>query len=114
MLVLGLVHNWFGIGTVINAVAVQELFLVSWLVLIVLLTLATVRLPLAFTVLFLLVDVALLLVLLGTTQASTSLTKAGGYAVFAFTAVGVYLFYDAIVQATGGKPLPLGKPLLHS
>ncbi|HTT54195.1 MAG TPA: GPR1/FUN34/YaaH family transporter [Streptosporangiaceae bacterium] len=114
VLVLGLVHNWFGIGTVINAVSVQELFLVSWLVLVVLLTLATVRLPLAFTVLFVLVDVALLLVLLGTTQASTGLLKAGGYAVFAFAAVGVYLFYDATVQATGGPALPLGKPLMHS
>ena len=113
VLVLGLVHNWFGIGTVINAVSVQELFLVSWLVLVVLLTLATVRLPLAFTLLFGLVDVALLLVLLGTTQASTGLLKAGGYVVFAFAAVGVYLFYDATVQATGGPALPLGKPILH-
>jgi len=113
VLVLGLVHNWFGLGTIVNAVSVQELFLVSWLVVIVLLTLATVRLPLAFTVLFGLVDVALLLVLLGTTQASTGLLKAGGWVVFAFAAVGVYLFYDATTQATGGPALPLGKPLIH-
>ncbi len=78
-----------------------------------LLTLATLRLPLAFTLLFGLVDVALLLVLLGTTQASTGLLKAGGYVVFAFAAVGVYLFYDATTQATGGPALPLGKPILH-
>ena len=113
VLVLGLVHNWFGLGTVINAVSVQELFLVTWLVVVVLLTLATLRLPLAFTVLFGLVDVALLLVLLGTTQASTGLLKAGGYVVFAFAAVGVYLFYDATTQATGGPALPLGNPLIH-
>jgi uncharacterized protein len=113
VLVLGLVHNWFGLGVVVNAVSVEELFLVSWLVVIVLLTLATLRLPLAFTVLFGLVDVALLLVLLGTTQASSGLLKAGGWVVFAFAAVGVYLFYDATTQATGGPALPLGKPILH-
>lgn len=113
VLVLGLVHNWFGLGVVVNAVSTQELFLVAWLVIIVLLTLATLRLPLAFTVLFGLIDVALLLVLLGTTQASSGLLKAGGYLVFAFAAVGVYLFYDATTQATGGAALPLGKPILH-
>ncbi|HEY2130838.1 MAG TPA: GPR1/FUN34/YaaH family transporter [Streptosporangiaceae bacterium] len=114
VLVLGLVHNWFGLGVVVNAVSSQELFLVAWLVIIVLLTLATLRLPLAFTVLFGLIDVALLLVLLGTTQASSGLLKAGGWVVFAFAAVGVYLFYDATTQATGGPPLPLGKAILHS
>lgn len=113
VLVLGLVHNWFGLGVVVNAVSSQELFLVAWLVIVVLLTLATLRLPLAFTVLFGLIDVALLLVLLGTTQASSGLLKAGGWVVFAFAAVGVYLFYDATTQATGGPPLPLGKPILH-
>ncbi len=49
----------------------------------------------------------------GTTQASSGLLKAGGYVVFAFAAVGVYLFYDATVQATGGPALPLGKPIIH-
>lgn len=113
VLVLGLVHNWFGLGVVVNAVSTQELYLVAWLVIIVLLTLATLRLPLAFTVLFGLIDVALLLVLLGTTQASSGLLKAGGWVVFAFAAVGVYLFYDATVQATGGPALPLGKAILR-
>ena len=32
--------------------------------------------------------------------------------VFAFAAVGVYLFYDATTQATGEEQaLPLGKPI---
>jgi succinate-acetate transporter protein len=110
-LVLGLTHNWFGIAAD-QAVATQELFLGSWLALIVLLTLSTLRLPAAFTLLFVLIDVALLLVLLGTAQGSTSLLKAGGYAVFSFVAVGAYLFVDAMSQATGGKPLPLGKPVV--
>ena len=110
VLVLGLIHGWFGI-TVLAAAATQELFLISWLVIIVVLTLATLRLPLAFTLIFVLVDVALLLVLLGTEEASTGLLKTGGYVILAFAAVGVYVFYGAASLATGGKGVSLGKPV---
>ncbi len=112
VLVLGLTHNWFGI-TAAAATSTQELFLTSWLITIVMLTLATLRLPRAFTLVFALIDVALLLVLLSTVNASASLAKAGGYTVLLFAAVGVYLFFSALSVATGGKPLPLGKPVLH-
>jgi hypothetical protein len=112
VLVLGLDHNWFAI-TAADAVRTQELFLISWLAITVLLTLASLRLPLAFTVLFVLVDVALLLVLLGTAQASTTLVAAGGYAVFAFVLVGAYLFLNGMSTATGGRAYPLGTPVLH-
>jgi hypothetical protein len=111
VLVLGLIHGWFGI-TALAAAATQELFLISWLVIIVVLTLATLRLPLAFTLIFALVDVALLLVLLSTEEASTGLGKTAGYVVLAFAAVGVYVFYGAASLATGGKGVPLGKPVL--
>jgi hypothetical protein len=40
--------------------------------------------------------------------------KAAGYVVLVFAAIGVYLFFDSASMATGGKSLPLGKPLLHS
>jgi uncharacterized protein len=33
--------------------------------------------------------------------------------VLLFAAVGVYLFFGSGSVATGGKPLPLGRPLLH-
>jgi len=111
-LVLGLTHNWFGI-TAANVVQTEKLFLLTWLVVVVILTLVTLRLPLAFSLLFVLIDVALLLVLLGTANTSAGLTKAGGYAVFAFALVGVYLFADAMSAVTGGSPLPLGRPILH-
>ena len=111
VLVLGLIHGWFGI-TALAAAATQELFLISWLVIIVVLTLATLRLPLAFTLIFALVDVALLLVLLSTEEASTGLGKTAGYVVLAFAAVGVYVFYGAASLATGGKGVPLGMPVL--
>lgn len=112
VLVLGLLHGWFAI-TLLAVAATQKLFLISWLVVIVMLTLATLRLPVAFTALFGLVDVALLLLLLGVTQTSTSLTKAGGYVVLVFAALGAYLFFDVASQATGGEALPLGRPLLR-
>jgi len=113
VLVLGLTHNWFGI-TADAAKATQELFLITWLITVAMLTLATLRLPLSFTVLFALIDVALLLVFLGTAQASTGLLKTAGYVVLAFAAVGVYLFISSASQATGGKPLPLGRPMVRS
>jgi hypothetical protein len=113
VLVLGLLHNWFAI-TLPAVVATQKLFLITWLVVIVMLTLATLRLPAAFTALFGLIDVALLLLLLGTAEASTGLTKAGGYVVLVFAALGAYLFFDVASQATGGEALPLGKPILRA
>jgi uncharacterized protein len=112
VLVLGLTHNWFGI-TAAAAASTQELFLITWLVVIVMLTLATLRLPLAFTAVFALIDLALLLVLLSVEESSTGLAKTGGYVVLAFAAVGVYLFFNSLSLATGGKALPLGKPLLR-
>jgi len=111
-LVLGLTHNWFGILPA-DAQQTQELFLLTWLIVIVLLTVASLRLPMAFTALFVLIDVALLFVYLGTAQASENLTQVGGYFVFSFVVVGAYLFFDAMSSATGGKALPLGNPVIR-
>ncbi|NEA35441.1 GPR1/FUN34/YaaH family transporter [Streptomyces sp. SID13031] len=113
MLVLGLTHNWFAIVAA-DAVDTQGLFLISWLVVIGMLTLATLRLPIAYTVLFALIEIALVLVLVGTLQQSAGTLKVGGVVVFIFAAVGVYLFFSSSSQATGGKALPLGQPLVHS
>jgi hypothetical protein len=112
VLVLGLTHNWFGIAAT-SAQAAQELFLVAWLVVMVMLTLATLRLPLAYTVVFVLVDLALLLVFLGVNETSTGLLKAAGYVVLLFAAVGVYLYASTASVATGGRPYPLGRPTVR-
>lgn len=111
VLVLGLVHGWFGI-TLLAVKSTQELFLTAWLVIIVMLTLATLRLPVAYTALFGLIDLALLLVLIGTANGSSGTLKVAGYVVLLFAALGVYLFFSTVSQATGGKALPLGKPLM--
>jgi succinate-acetate transporter protein len=112
LLLLGLFHNWLAIAPG-AAVHSQELFLTTWLIVIVMLTLATLRLPMAFTLVFALIDVALLLLLLATANASTGLVKTGGYVVLAFAAVGVYLFFNTASLATGGKALPLGRPIMR-
>jgi uncharacterized protein len=112
VLVVGLLHNWFGIG-LLAVVDTEKLFLLTWLIIIVMLTLATLRLPLAFTVVFALIDVALLLLFINTIHASTGLSKTAGYVVLVFAAVGVYLFFGSASVATGGKALPLGKPVLR-
>jgi uncharacterized protein len=119
VLVLGLDHNWFAIS-VTAVLATVKLFLLTWLIIIVMLTLATLRLPVAFTAVFALIDLALLLLYIAFAQASplgvpsSGLLKAAGYVVLVFAAIGVYLFFDSASVATGGKALPLGKPLLHS
>jgi len=110
-LVLGLGHDWFGVVKA-DIVHTEGIFLISWLGTVVMLTLATLRLPLVFTLLFGLVDVSLALSLIGTLNESTTLQHAGGIAVFAFTAVGVYLYFGAASVATGGKELPMGRPII--
>jgi succinate-acetate transporter protein len=112
-MVLGLTHNWFAI-TASAAVHTQALFLITWLVIIVMLTLGTLRLPLAFTVLFGLIDLCLVVVLIATLNGSTGLLKLGGVIAFAFAAVGVYLYLGIAAQVTGGTGVPFGRPLARS
>ena len=113
VLVLGLTHDWFAI-TASAAVHTQGLFLITWLVIVVMLTLATLRLPSAFTLLFALVDLALAAVLIGTINGSTGWLRVGGVLVFLFAAVGVYLYASVAAQVTGGNGYPLGRPLQTS
>ena len=118
VLVVALDHNWFAI-TPTAILDTVKLFLVSWLVAIVMLTLATLRLPSAFSVLFALVDLALLLLLIAYANASplgvpsSGLIKFAGYVILVFAALGVYLFFGAAAAGTGGNSLPLGKPLMR-
>jgi succinate-acetate transporter protein len=110
-LVFGLLHNWFGVAA--TAVpATQEVFLITWLVIVLMLTISTLHLPVAFTSVFVLVALTVLFVLLSVEEASSGLSKAGGYFLLAAAAGGGYLFINSLSQATGGNALPLGKPLL--
>lgn len=112
-LILGLTHGWFGIG-LIDLKASQELFLTAWIVIMSMLALATLRLAAAFTAVLALVDVALILVLIGVIQNSPNLLKAGGATAFLFAVVGIYIFFGTASTVTGGKAMPLGRPVLKS
>jgi uncharacterized membrane protein len=82
LLVLGVIHNWYRIAPTAMA-DTQKVFVISWMVIVMMLVLATLRLPSIFAVLFTLVDVALLLNLPGIIQSSANLTKAAGWVVIA-------------------------------
>jgi succinate-acetate transporter protein len=113
ILATSLSHEWFGTSSETTvATGAQSTFLLTWLIGVLVLTVGSLRLPSIFTALFTLIALALLLVLLGTAGGSTSLLFAGGIAVFAFALIGVYIFLDALGQATGGKALPMGKPIV--
>ncbi len=113
LLVLGLTHGWYALLPAAVA-STEKVFVISWIVIVTMLVLATLRLPVIYTALFAIVDVALFLDLLGIIQTSTNLEKAAGWVALGFTALAVYLFFSAASHATGGKELPLGRPLLHA
>jgi uncharacterized protein len=111
-LVLGLNHDWFKIpaADVTHSVA---LFQITWAVVMGALTIATLRLPVAFTAVIALVVLALVLLIIGTLNADSTFTKAAGYVTFAFAALGTYLFLGSASSATGGRAYPLGNPLVR-
>ena len=107
---LGLAHDWYKIpgDQLANTVAV---YLICWIVVIVMLTAATLRLPIAFTLLLGLVDVALALLLANLYIPSTALRMGASVFIFGFVALGIYLYFHVMSVAFGGKGLPLGAPL---
>jgi hypothetical protein len=109
--VLGVVHGWYGISPH-EVTKATEAWLIVWFVTIMMMTLTTMRLPRSFTLLLGLVDVALVLLYVGTSSGHASWTHIGGVVVFLFIAVAVYLFVDIMDSETGGKGLPLGRPIL--
>jgi hypothetical protein len=111
-LLLGLNHNWFAIPAE-NVERSVALFLISWAVVMGALTIASLRLPLAYTAVFALVVAALVLLVFGTLNANASLNKAAGYVVLTFAALGLYLFLSTASVSAGGRAYPLGRPLVR-
>lgn len=100
-------------------------FVVVWAIVMILLTLTTLHLPRVFTVLFVIVDVTLLSLFGSINQAIERtinnptqpgdpwLIYVGMVSMLLFILVGMYIFASAMLAATGGKRLPLGRPLLR-
>jgi succinate-acetate transporter protein len=117
MFILGLTHGWFGLaavaetdaGVVIDTI---KTFLLAWAITMALLTLATIRLPLAYTVDVALVDAALWILFIGYSgDDPTGMAKVAGAVVFTFAAIGGYIWLSAADQSLGGPGYPLGSPL---
>jgi Predicted membrane protein len=111
-LVFGLVSGVLNVAADAAGPA-QATFLIAWLVAFVALTVSTVRLPLAFTVLFVLVCITVALVLLTVLTGSTGLLTLAGIGGLLFSAVGVYIYIGGMSAELGGKGFGLGNPMVH-
>jgi succinate-acetate transporter protein len=111
-LVAGLTSGWWGI-TAAGVKSVQSTYLLSFLLVFVLLTVATLRLPLAFTVGFVLVDLTFLLAFLAVANTQASLFDWAGVTTFGFCAVFAYVLYDGFGQDLGGRALPMGNAVMR-
>jgi len=114
-LLLGLGHNWYGITEVEDIFDTIRAFLIAWSILLFFLTVSALRLPVAFPILFGMIDLAVIIVTLAwlaDTPPNTDLLKVGGYVVFAFAALGAYAFLGAASASLGGRGYPLGPPLV--
>jgi succinate-acetate transporter protein len=112
LLVTALTSTWWAIAAG-GVQRVQATYLLSFLCVFTLLTLATLRLPLAFTVGFVLVDLTFLLAFIAVVNGNRDYFTWAGVTTFAFCAVFAYVLFDGFGQDLGGKAMPLGKPLVR-
>ena len=111
LLVTALTSTWWAIAAG-GVQRVQATYLLSFFCVFTLLTLATLRLPLAFTVGFVLVDVTFLLAFIAVVNGNRDWFTWAGVTTFAFCAVFAYVLFDGLGQDLGGKAMPMGKPLI--
>ncbi len=110
VLVAAVTDSWFGLTA---TSAPLPTFLLAWLIVFVILTLATLRLPLAFTVGFVFVDIAVALVLINALSGAAVFATLGGISVFVFCAIFAYIWFDALGQELGGRAMAMGRPIQH-
>ncbi len=110
-LLVGLIHSWWGISADPADTKTVPAFLISWMLMIGILTLASLRLPSAFTAVFALITLALLVLLIGALSGDAIYAKIAGVIVFIFAAIGAYLFANSLSLATGGPAMNIGKPV---
>jgi succinate-acetate transporter protein len=111
VLLLGLFHNWFAIPAS-DVSGVEALFTITWAIAFVPLTWIMFKLPAVYGAIMIFVLLALSLLSVAYLNGSANLVKAGGAAVLAFTALGVYAWLNVASEAGGGPAWPpLGPPL---
>ncbi|GAA1401537.1 hypothetical protein GCM10009613_60030 [Pseudonocardia kongjuensis] len=120
VLLMALNNGWIidaGTGEALSTAqigSIQSTYLLSFTLVFILLTLATLRLPLMFTVGFVLVDITFVLAYLGVTAGNAGLFPIAGITTFAFCAVFAYILFDAFGQTLGGRAMAMGNPLVRS
>jgi succinate-acetate transporter protein len=112
LLITALTSTWWAIAAG-GVMRVQATYLLSFLCVFTLLTLATLRLPLAFTAGFVLVDLTFLLAFIAVVNGDRDWFTWAGVTTFAFCAVFAYVLFDGLGQDLGGKAMPMGKPLVR-
>jgi succinate-acetate transporter protein len=110
LLLAAVTNGWFGLTA---TSAPLPTYLLSWLLVFVALTLATLRLPLAFTAGFVLVDLAVALVLLNVLSGAAAFSTLAGVCVFGFCAVFAYIWIDGMVQELGGRAMSMGNAIVR-
>ena len=91
---------------------IQSVYLLSFTVTFIILTLATLRLPLAFTAGFVFVDITFVLAYIGVTAGAAGLFPIAGITTIIFCLIFTYIAYDAFNQTLGAKkPLAMGGPI---
>jgi len=113
-LTIGLTNNWFGPLDMAAQFDATANFLLTWFIALVGLTVASLRMPAVFTVMFVVIDLSLIANFLAVVTGSDAVLLVGTCGVFVFALVGLYLFASAMYAATGGRPFPLGSPLLKN
>jgi succinate-acetate transporter protein len=112
LLLVGLTSGWWAIPAE-GVASVQSTYLLSFTLVFVLLTLATLRLPLAFTAGFVFVSATFLLAFLGVSTGNAGLFPIAGITTFVFCAIFAYILVDGIQQELGGRAMPLGNALVR-
>jgi succinate-acetate transporter protein len=110
ILLVGATSGWWGY-TAESITSVQAAYLLSFLLVFILLTVITLRLPVTFTAGFVFVDITFALALGGVLGGPPILFTLAGCTTFIFCAIYAYILADGMSQELGGKAYPLGNPI---
>jgi succinate-acetate transporter protein len=113
LLLTGLTSGWWGVTDAAAVASVQRTYLLSFTLVFILLTLATLRLPLAFTAGFVFVDTTFVLAFLGVSTGNSGLFPIAGITTLVFCAIFAYILFDGFTQDLGGRPMPMGTALVR-
>lgn len=108
VLLAAMTNGWFALTADSSPLPT---YLLSWLIVFVALTLATLRLPLAFSAGFVFVCIAVALVLANVLTGSSIFMVLAGVSVFVFCAIFAYIWVDGMGQELGGRAMSMGSPI---